>query len=474
MKNRLQYLYIFMAWLSVRAYVYFYNWQYFSADNADDSTFHMWYLPPDYIANHFIESLIYLRGEPPLPQIILGILIKLFGWPFTIPVDSMLLSIAALANAFLMRSILMRYAFGAKLATAIAILWCIYPANLGVEVSAFPIAFYEALPGFIFTLGLWLYLKCFDKNAASCKVSAWVWLFGISCAMLSMSRSTLSWIFILPVMACFFIPGDRKKIIAGFFAITFQLLWSLKNYAVYGQFNLETASDVGQNIFSTILNTGNYDDFYSYSVKKHPDDPFVLIGLPCLAAYDLPCIEKHFPGTKNHDSELESRLSIHGKLYGESYFLHDLSKKLKPLYADYLFHNPAAALRMIAKSYRLFWGNIYWQVSYIKGLDADPIILQVNSLLEKYKLANITAIHSIGILAALLIPVAGVRQKSLSGLQAGFLFAFLGFSYVAVISSLGDHGENARYRVDVESFAWLLPFMAYRCLRHLKEKTNNV
>ena len=63
MKNRLQYLYIFMAWLSVRAYVYFYNWQYFSADNADDSTFHMWYLPPDYIAtdnSRHIDQAVWL------------------------------------------------------------------------------------------------------------------------------------------------------------------------------------------------------------------------------------------------------------------------------------------------------------------------------------------------------------------------------------------------------------------------------
>jgi hypothetical protein len=87
--------------------------------------------------------------------------------------------------------------------------------------------------------------------------------------------------------------------------------------------------------------------------------------------------------------------------------------------------------------------------------------------MEKYKVVNILAIHSMGILAACLIPMAGIRKKSLSDLQVAFLYTFLAFCYVAVISSLGDHGENARYRVDVEPLVWLLPFMAYRCLQQL-------
>jgi len=434
---------------------------------ADDSTFHMWYLPPDFIKNNFIESLVYLRGEPPLPQIILGCLIKIFGWPFVIPVDSILLSIATITTAFLMRNIMIRYGFRNIIATFMAMMWCIYPACLGVEISAFPVAFYEALPGFIFTLSLWLCLKCFSEEPALRKNRQWIWLFGLAGAMLSMSRSTLSWIFILPIVTSFFLPGDKKKIIAGCLAVFMQLLWALKNYGVYGQFNFETASDVGQNIFSTVINTGNFNEFYSYSLNKNPDNLFVSEGLPCLIVYDRPCLEKLLPEAKNNDVVLARTMGIHDDLYGESYFLHDLSKELKPLYADFLIHNPAIALDMFAKSYEFFCGDIYAQVSYIKGLDADWLILQVNSWMGKYKAINIFAIHSICIFAACIIPLVGIKRKSLTDLQVAFFYAFLGFCYVAVISSLGDHGENARYRVDVEPLVWLLPFMAYRCLRQL-------
>jgi hypothetical protein len=468
MKNFYSYLAIFASWVTARIYVYFYNWQYFYEDAKDDSAFVMWYMPVDLIRQNLIDSLIYLRGEPPLPQIILGLLMKLFGWPFSIPADSLLLSAITLLNAFFMRNILLRYQLNPTAATIVCVLWCIYPANLGVEVSAFPISFYEALPGFIFTMSLWLYLKCFDNEPLKNQSFKYTWLFGVSCALLSMSRSTLSWIFILPIMAVLIVPGDKKKIAAGFIAITIQLIWALKNYAVYGQFNLETASDVGQNIFSTILNTGNYDDFYSYTINKNPGDPFVTIGIPCLAAYNLPCLENLFPDSKKSDTALESKLSLDENLHGESYVFHDFSKKLKPLYADYLIHNPEVALKMIGKSYVLFWGNIYWQVSYIKGLDADPLILGLNACMEKYKILNILAIHSVGILAFIAIFISFARQKSISNLSAGFLYASLAFSYVAIISSLGDHGENARYRVDVESLVWLLPFMAYRCLQQIK------
>lgn len=453
-------LVIFTAWISSRAYVYYYNWPYFLKENSDDSTFIMWYLPPEVIRENLAESLLYLRGEPPLPQLFLGILMKIAGWPLAFPVDSILLSIATLIIAFLMHSTIIRFGFRRIIATTIAAAWCIYPACLGVEVEAFPIAFYEALPGFLFMLALWFCLRIFDNN----NNSKWLWLFGLTGAMLSMSRSTLSWIFLLPIFITLIIPGGKKKILAGCLAIIVQLLWSAKNFAMYDQFHLETASDVGQNIFSTIVNTGNFESFHAFSMSRHPGDVFVSEGLPCIIAGDIDCIEKYITPTKERDAALEEQISAKNGLYGESYFMHEISSRIKPLYADYLLNNPAIAFDMIARSYKLFWGNIYWQVSYIPGLDDDPLLLGINALMEKYKWFNIITIHSLGVAAFLLIAVKLIRRKPLSGMHVAFLYGALAFCYVAVVSSLGDHGENARYRVDVEPLVWLLPFMSYRCV----------
>ena len=455
----LPFLIIFSVWAIARSYVYYYNWPYFLEDNADYSSFYMWYLPTDIIQHRFFDAMVYLRGEPPLPQFILGLLMKGFGWPFVIPVDSFFLSVLTLLTAWMMRAILIRYQFSSAFSTTLAAAWCVYPANLSVEVYAFPTALYEALPSFIFILSLWLCLRCFSHP----KMPS-VWLFGVAGILLSMSRSTLSWIFILPIVISFLLPGNKLRIVAGCLAIIFQLLWSVKNYAVYGQFHLETSSDVGQNIFSAILNTGHIDDFLEYSKQKHPNDTFILYGIPCLLTYDENCLKQQLPDVQHLDDALREKLQSTEPLFGETYFMHALSTKVKPLYSDYLLHNSADVLDMLHKAYPIFWGDIYRQVGYIKGLDTDSVILGVNAAFEKYKWLNILGIHFIALPILLLVFYCAVRKK-VTIFQVAFLYAFLGYLYVAIISSLGDHGENARYRVDVEALVWLLPFMAWRCMR---------
>jgi hypothetical protein len=291
-----------------------------------------------------------------------------------------------------------------------------------------------------------------------------IWLFGLAGAMLSMSRSTLSWIFILPLLISFLLPGNKARILAGCLAIIFQLLWSLKNYSVYGQFHLETSSDVGQNIFSAVLNTGHINGFLEYSKQKNPNDTFTLYGIPCLLAYDEKCLKQQLPDVQHLDDALREKLPSKEPLYGETYYQHALSQKVKPLYADYLLHNPIAALNILRQSYLLFWGDIYWRIGYIKGLDTDSVILGVNAAFEKYKWLNILGIHLIGIPVFLFIVYCVLRGKT-NNQRVAFLYAFLGYVYVATISSLGEYTENTRYRVDVEALVWLLPFMAWRCMR---------
>jgi len=181
---------------------------------------------------------------------------------------------------------------------------------------------------------------------------------------------------------------------------------------------------------------------------------------------NIPCAEKLMPTVEGRDTLLQQQLSTNSFLFGESYFMHEMSKQIKPLFSDFLLHNPSVALDMIARSYQLFWGNIYWQVSYIPGLDADPLLLRTNALTEKYKWFNIVAIHLLSPIAVCLIFISLLRRQRLNPLQVGFLYALLAFCYVALVSSLGDHGENARYRVDVEPLVWLLPFISFRCITH--------
>ncbi len=461
--NRWSTLAIVASWLTARVYAYYHNWAFFKPANADYSTFHMWYLPPDYIKDHFWESLLYLRGEPPLPQTILGILMKIFDWPLEYPFDSFLLSAMTLVSAVLMRDIMMRYNFRCITSTALASIWCLTPGSVAVEIDAFPIAFYEALPAFFLVIALWLCIRTQTTNDTKT-----MWQFGAVNAAISMSRSTLSWFFVIPVFISLFFRG-KGKIIAGTLALLVQLLWAGKNFAVYQQFHLETASDVGQNIFSTILNTGNADSFIRYSQTTHPDNPFVARGLPCLAALDLACVAATLPDTRALDTQLARAIPEQDQLYGETYFMHALSSQLKPLYFDYLLHNPARALDMLSKSYRLFWGRIYWQVPYIPGLDTDKLTLDVAATMEWYKYFCIAVIHSFTLAAVLVIFVRIAKGQRPDALQLGLLYAVAALAYVGIVSSFGDHGENARYRVAVEPIVWLLPFMTLACLQALRK-----
>lgn len=454
------------VWLLSRYYFYSHYWSAMQdiMRGMDSQVMHMWYLPAPMLTEQLTHSMWLLRGEPPLPQLLIGLLMKVQTWPFTVPVDSFLMSLMSLFTAFIIYAIVRRLQFQRPLAIAAAALWLLNPSILAAEIEAFPICFYELLPAFFFTLSLWLLLRAHDLP----QQRRWLYLFGLTLLLTAMSRSTLSFLFILPFLIALLLPPGKAKWVAAAFTVVFQLGWSLKNYAVYQEFQLETTADVGQNLFSTLLNTDNMGNFYEFHQHRHPENRFVHGLVKCMSQQknlgncaDDPLINEWFG--QERDKQLKASTNIGDALYGESYGHSAFTQAIKPLFVEYLLHRPDRAVDMFFKSYQLFWGDTVDQITYIEPLKHDTMLKRLQQPFLYIKFVQIIAIHCFGIaLFVLYFTVHGKHARPAPAVFLGFIFCALAFSYLAVFSSLGDHGENPRYRLAVEPLIWLLPWFIWR------------
>lgn len=462
---------IVTCWLSSRIYLYMYFWSLFALANpGKNDVITFWYSPINFIRHHYFESLLYLRGEPPLPQVILGLLMKLNDWPFTIPLDSFLLSGITLIIAFMLRSIILQINFSITSATILSIAWCIYPGYMAAEISAFPIAFYEVLPAFLFTASLYamtIALRTGQKK--------FYWLFGITSGLFPLSRATMTFIFPIPIMIARVFRSPLARSL-GFSALALQLLWAGKNYLVYQQFHLETASDVGGNIVWTMHFSGQEKKMIAYAKSKYPDVPFYSSGILCLIPnLNQQCLENFFPDAAKKDRVLTKMGVISGdisKAYGmgDSYMMRDFSLAIKPFFVDFAIHNPSVITKILIKSYRLFWAEMFFHLPHVEDLKKNTLLASISHLFEYYKFFCIAIIHGISIPLAIWILWRRLTGWPINVASSILLYALSLFVYVALVSSLGSTGENTRYRVDVEPLIWLLPFMTFRCLQQMFQR----
>lgn len=394
----------------------------------------------------------FFRQEPPAPQIILGVAVKIFGWPFSLPVVSFLLSVINLHSAFLIRRILLHVGFGLIAPTFMAVLWCLSIDSIQFEVSAYPSAMYELITAYAFLLSIWYFMLVVNYGGHMHALG-----FGFSCAMLIMTRATLSAFFIVPILISFCIK-KKSMYLCGLIPIIFQLMLAFKNYYAYGDFHIETSSFSGNNFFSSIYHNGSYGDFVSYAKKNGQQlcldyENFYVNNDACSILIDE---------AKKKDADLSSRLSLPEQALGYgSAVNYALYNPVKRIFFEYLVDNPEVAGSIIYKAYLLFWGRILDGADFTPGMTDSLYFSKMGFIFDGVRWVYIFAIHFFVIPVFFAVCLISVFNRKISKVSATFIYSTICFLYVALVSSIGDFSENNRYRYAIEPVIWMLPFLAF-------------
>jgi hypothetical protein len=468
------------------------------AKNPDYLT---WQFPPlPALSHHLAASLFFLQQTPPIPALILGGLVKAAAWPFTVTYLLIgLQSVLSIATAMLMFRIQLFFTRRLLLALVAPIVFLLSSDLLLMEYNWQGQSFYENL-GMCFVL-IAAYCMLQVERTGCVRYSGGL---GLVTGLLALSRATFSYFFVVPLFFLVVLRPPRFSRHVFLFllcGLSLQLAWCLKNGFLYDRFSLDTSSWKGSNFAVGLLKAGAGDQFLK-SILEAPDAfPGWFVAMNREHGL-LPWVPAHAPylpqSATARDRRAQQCLDGAGAP-ADSYSQSLVSELYMRAYLRFARRYPDVVWQKFLASYALFWQpirNFAWQfldLFWVRPVVEDPFAAgEVFALIrdgqipepqylmtEQYVflgpkprqppeahtftltllptlfwMRNVAAFH---LLAPALLLV-GVARRVYTGrlcLPVGYPFMLCVIAYVAVLSSLAEHGENMRFRLSVEPLIWV-------------------
>jgi hypothetical protein len=451
-----------------------------------------WYtgqqLPIDMLRDRLVASMLMLQQTPPVPNFLMGIVVKHFSWPTGVTSALILLEGAmSVATAVLLaRLLLVLYPRRTALALAVGSLFVLATDLVVIEYNSLGQTFYEIVA---MLLGVAAASALIDlKRTGRLLHSAEA---GLAVALLALTRASWSF-FSLPALALsmWLVRADRIRHAAVFLApiLVLQGGWAAKNWMVYGVFSPVTSTWTGWNLVNGLRGSGFADAFRDF-VAARPE-------LRCFAADLSKGMPEVDPSLQERDRRIEQRFGLANTRFN-TLAMRELLAECERSVRSFARHAPAAMALKTWRAYRLFWlppanyGRFFlglfalenrldrglspWRIVELAAAGElpdqpqlrsgkfpkrhfEPTTLYTPRWIEPWALlANLIGVHVLLPLAL----VAGVlRGRSTSlGFTALVVLATC-YAYLAFVSSVGDYGENMRFRIGVEPLVWLITIVA--------------
>jgi hypothetical protein len=444
---------IVASWFVYRAYVYGVLW----TDVNVPHDLGPWYYPVPLLRERFVASLLYLRIMPPLPQFVIGLLIKLFGWPFGLPLFSFVLSLFTLGSALLIRKIILASGFGLLAATAVPFVFVVSPDPLGFEMDGAR-SLHEGITSFLLILSVFTW---FTKTRR--------WSLPLVVSLLVMSRATLS--YFAPAGLLVSLAFRSRRLFWVFLpALLVQLLWMGKNLAVFGEADFETCSVSGRNLANVVSRPGNYEAFRAMSAEQDLATSEIVqcyFRGALFAGGGAECLPKEWA----KDQVFARRLGCESVglpaecYFSNSYVYRAWSGAMKRAYVRFMMERPAVLVGQAMRGYRLFWSDAREGFELLRAAAYEDRLWVWSWLSTGTRLLNVLLLHTLGVLVFLVLCARVLVGRDVDDVEKAFLYGCGAFVYVAMMSSAVDFGENARFRFAVEPVIWVIPFLAFRCAR---------
>jgi hypothetical protein len=445
-------------------------------------------------------TLLLLQASPPMASLLIGVLTYLVSWPVAGGETLIALQgVISIASALLLHRLL-RVCFPGHLVltTAVALAFVLDTGLVVLEYNSFGQTIYENLAMLLVLALALLVLRV--RRTGRARDAAWA---GLVAGLLVLTRAVWSYVAVPgAAFMALLVPRARGRAVLAFLLplVVLQGAWVAKNVWIFHRFSWVTSSWGGYNLTNGLDRLGYGDVFRQFVIARN-DPPWLAEAMRRPAASIEAMVPPEYP---RHDQELAARFGI-GPWTLNTTAAAALFDAFTHNFVRFALARPDVVLDKTWRSYRLFWEPMAnYGVQYValfapvataaSALDPAGVVRDVRTgvvpqtygvtsgpfafgrrlalrpaslwtprwLDQPRLLATAIGVH-------LLAPLAGIgwlvrrrrgalpepdATRAVALLVCGTLYAYLAFA-----SSVGEHGENMRFRLGVEPLVWTLTLL---------------
>lgn len=458
------------------------------------------FIDPVLLKTQLLSSIWYLHSQPPLFNLLMGVVIKIFPVNYAL-VFQLVFLLAGLLLTLGLYEIMKNLKITRWLNITITLIF-ILSSSVILSENLF---FYDYLVMVILLATIWILQQ--SVNVSKLKVNmGWLTIFFFGLAILELTRSVFHvlWFIVLLAVLLYFYRRDwRTVILAAVIPLILIVGWYGKNYYYFGSFG--ASSWMGMGLYKTAMFVATDADKQKLFNDKiiaayFPSDPFAIdlsqINIP---GFTKPAIlSSPIIGSLTKSSGL-TNFNYYGYL--------TLSKMLMRDFVSIIQYRPVIYAKGVVGTTVVFFAPVsnylssnlngvysnyeaikYWDKIYGSLVYGQPMIIGDNKLINYF--ANVLNIKptqawrllSPGLLVVLVYLIAIVHSVRLVvargalvryglAIYLSVIFMLLNILYVSAVGILCEAGENQRHRFMIEPFCWILfaHFIQTRFLSKPKE-----
>ena len=430
----------------------------------DTYLYHWNFIPPSLLKTDLWRSIFYLHSQPPLMNILVGIVLQLF--PAHIKeIFHVLYYFAGLVLTLSLYFLGVDWGFPRWLSLGLAVMFSISPSTIIYEHW---LAYGYLIASALAFSGVALYR--FSKT----RKTYWGVLFFSSLAFVSLSWTLfhLVWMLVVFVAVFYFFVGSRKKVIlAALIPLVIVSGWYAKNLVVFGEFTAGTWGGMNLSNITTfsipdrnrrqMIKSGELSSFAVYAPFRNPSQ--YLEFLPNTPVTGIPILDiTEFPdGTVNHHhlvyieaSQYYMKDALHVIRMAPAYYLRVVGHSV------YIFFHSSSDYKLIwdvrapIEKMDLWWSRLFY--GQWLNYDENTSFVQMSPLYVGWWIVLSFILGVLGNTGRFLKSPKGLFTAD--GLVA--LFMLLTVIYLTFIGNFMDIGENNRFRFVIDPFILLLAVRA--------------
>lgn len=416
-----------------------------------NSLYSYWqYLDVETLKHNLLNGVWYNHSQPPLFNIFIGTILKIFGNDSDIAF-SLIFKIIGLSNAILLYIIIRNLTYSKNISLLISLFYILSPAAIAIETELFYTTFITLL-----------LLICFYFILKLESEILWKSVIGIFIPLLfiCLTRSMYHLIFLITFSTIIFFNYRKSKalykiIITATICILITSSWYFKNYYLFDSFS--TSSWIGMNLSRNVFHDTKIND----STKISSLEPFQKISV--YSRFIKKPSLKRFEGLNDIDLIHELKNDSFVNLNHIGYL--DVSKKYLEESKVQIKNYPFYYLKNIITSSILFFspGTTY---SLIRDQTRK---LKYYDILYSFNLTQLSKTKNQRRLALLISAIPKlilyifvffwlfknhiIRKKNIRLIN---LLSVIIIGYVFSLSSLLEHYENMRFRFEIEPIFLIL------------------
>ena len=459
-------------------------------------------LPAAIMRDHPWWGLWYLEQTPPIPTAIFGLVLAGSNTPVGIGICLIVFqAVLSSATAVVMALLLKRLGFRWTISLILSALLLLSTDLLVIEYQTIGQKFYNTLAMLILTLSGHAALSLARRPTRTPALAL-----GICVGLLAVTRASFAFFWPIALIWVLAVGTWRRPLILAAFMLPICLIqggWSLKNDLALGYWSLSTSSWGGANLLHAEHWRHGSTEFYEWRIGHPPicERPWqeLTVNPPPTKFFFLPVDWP--PGSLpqpvvDKDALIEARRGHPAPL--DSFAVAQWSRCLMSQFAAYWEHRPLLAVKEAWQSYMLYWQPIrqftvffplikpdmpiysqklnWWRGvrDSLRELGGRGFLLQWVPKPEAFKASDFVPVRLLAfpVIPSLIASLNFVLLHSLpfvlvlrlirgrgAGWPAGFGFLILAYLYQASASSLGEYGENMRYRIEAEPIIWVISFV---------------